>query len=130
LVGIGTIVRAKLYEYIPNITKMKIIAPKSLKTISCEMIYGFEMVEVGKRKKKIVKQINTNNKGTKGGDFTKHDMFQAIVDYNNNYILDDFFIEKYDEIMSVKTFPKPIEDLDDAWLLKEIIKYDLKTQDL
>jgi len=28
--------------------------------------------------------------------------------------------------MGLKTFPKPIEDLDDAFLLKEIIKYEIK----
>lgn len=126
LVGIASLVRAKLYEHIPNIKLMKVISPKSLKLISCEMVYGFQMVEKGKRKIKIVKEINTNNNGVKGGDFTKHDMFQAIVDYGKPYNLNNIFNEKYDEIIGVKTYPKPLEDLNDAYLLKEIIKFNIK----
>lgn len=124
LVGIGTIVRGKLYENISLIREMKIIAPKSLKVKCCEMIYGTEMIEIGKRKKKIVKVINTNKDGVKGGDFSKHDMFQALIDYTNPCILDQYFIDNYDEIKLIKTFPKPLEDLDDALLLKEIIKFE------
>jgi len=123
LVGIASIVRAKIYENIPNINKIKIISPKSLKTISAEMIYGYDMIDIGKKKQKIIKQVNTNEKGIKGGDFSKHDMFQAIVDYNKNYILNEYLIENYDEIIGLKSFPKPIEDINDAFLLKEIIKY-------
>lgn len=128
LVGISSLIRSKLYENIPNIKEMKIIAPKSLKLISCEMVYGFKMIEKGKRKIKIIKEINTNNKNIKGGDFTKHDMFQAIIDHKKPYNLNKIFDEKYNEIISVKTFPKPLEDLNDAYLLKEIIKYNEKIQ--
>ena len=124
LVGIGTIVRGKLYENIPLIKRIKIIAPKSLKLICCEMIYGSKMIDIGKRKSKIIKEINTNNNGIKGGDFSKHDMFQAIIDSNSDYNLNDYFIENYKAIKEIKTFPKPIEDIDDAWLLKEIIKFE------
>lgn len=124
LVGIGTIIRGKILESIPNVKKIKIIAPKSLKLTACEMVYGFEMVNIGKRKEKIVKQINTNKDGKKGGDFDKKDMFDLILESDSKCILDTFYDENYDEISALKTFPKPLEDIDDAWLLKEIIRYE------
>ncbi|NPV12768.1 MAG: hypothetical protein HPY57_13355 [Ignavibacteria bacterium] len=126
LVGIGSIVRSKIFENIPNIKKIKIIAPKSLKLIACEMIYGYEMINIGKKKEKIVKIINTSEDGKKGGDFDKKDMFKMILKSHNKCILDKFYNENVEEILSLKTFPKPLEDINDAWLLKEIIKYEYR----
>jgi len=126
LVGIGSIVRAKIYENIPNIKQIKIIAPKSLKLIACEMVYGYEMVDIGKKKEKIVKVINTNKDSKKGGDFDKKDMFELILESTTPCILDSFYTDNLDEILSLKTFPKPLEDINDAWLLKEIIKYEYR----
>ena len=123
LVGIGSIIRSKLYESIPNLKELKIISPKSLKTVTAEMIYGFDMVEVGKRVIKTEKVIRTNKSGIKGGDFDKHHIFEAIMVYNKNFSLLDYCKANLDEIKALKSFPKPLEDIDDAWLLKEIIKY-------
>ena len=102
---------------------MRIIAPKSLKLMSCEMVYGAEIKDIGKRKTKIVKIINNSPSNIKGGDFQKIDMYKAIKDYGCNHLLKDLFEEKDEEISSVKTFPKPIEDLNDALLLKECISF-------
>lgn len=126
LVGIGSIVRAKIYENIPNIKQIKIIAPKSLKLTACEMVYGYEMINIGKKKEKIVKIINTNKDGKKGGDFDKKDMFELILESSTKCILDSFYTDNIEEILSLKTFPKPLEDINDAWLLKEIIKYEYR----
>ena len=123
LVGIGSSVRTKIYENIPNIKEMKVIAPKSLKLQSCEMVYGAEIKDIGKRKVKIVKIISNNDNDIKGGDFQKIDMYDAIKKFVCSHLLEDLFIDKDDDISSVKTFPKPIEDLNDALLLKELIKY-------
>jgi len=87
------------------------------------MVYGAEIKDIGKRKSKIVKIINNSENDIKGGDFQKIDMYLAIKKYNKSHILEKLFIEKHDEISSVKTFPKPIEDLNDAYLLKELIKF-------
>lgn len=124
LVGIGTIIRGKILEIIPNVKQIKIIAPKSLKLTACEMIYGSEIIDIGKRKPKIVKVVNTNSDGKKGGDFDKKDMFEMIMKCETKCILDIFYTENKEEISALKTFPKPLEDIDDAWLLKEIIKYE------
>jgi hypothetical protein len=121
LVGIGTIIRSKLLENIKNIEKMFIISPKSLKSYTCEMIYGFEILT--KKNKKTEKIINLNKNGVKGGDFSKHDMLEAILDSKKNYTLLNIINQNYEEIKNAKNMPKPIEDINDAWLIKEIIKY-------
>lgn len=121
LVGIGSLIRCKIYENIPNI-KIEIKAPKSLKTGTAEMVYGFSMVEKGKRKVVIEKVINTNGKGIKGGDFDKPDMLQSVIDYNKETKLNQFITNNYTEIFGVKDVPKPLEDIIDAFLLKELIK--------
>ena len=123
LVGIGATIRSKIYENIPNIKELKIIAPKSLKLMSCEMVYGAEIKDIGKRKPKIVKVIHNNDNDLKGGDFQKIDMYDAIKKSNCNHALKQLFIDMDDDIRATKTFPKPIEDLDDALLLKELIKF-------
>ena len=125
LVGIGALVRAKVYENIPNIKEMRIISPKSLKTITAEMVYGSDMVTSGVRVIKTEKVIRTNKEGIKGGDFDKIHMFQAIVDLNKEFKLSNYIKEYYDEIKALKSFPKPLEDINDAWLLKEIIKFQI-----
>ena len=120
LVGIGSIIRAKLFESIDNVSII-ITAPKSLKTQLCELVYGYSMVTKGKRKKKIVKEINRNKKGTAGGAFDKWDIFNALMDYKPTNIL---YIQSsiyHDDITAVKSFPKPFEDINDAYFLKELI---------
>ena len=122
LVGIASIIRAKIFEHVPNIKEIKILSPKSLKTLSCEFSYGFTMIEKGKKKIVLEKVLNTNNNGVKGGDFSKHDMCQAIVDSKINCILTDYINLNFEEIMSMKSFPKPLEDICDAQFLKDTIK--------
>jgi len=127
LVGIGGLVRAKIYENVPNIKEMRILSPKKLKTVACELAYGSSTVTTGKRVLKEEVVINTNPSGTKGGDFDKHDMFRSIVDSGIKYKLCDYIRAKYDEITSSKSFPKPLEDIDDAFWLKEAIKDQKRT---
>jgi len=102
---------------------MHIVAPKSLKLSTAELVYGAEIVDIGKRKPKIVKIINTNKNGLKGGDFQKIDMYYAIKNMGKPHLLSDLFNDMHDKIISTKTFPKPIEDLNDAYLLKELIDF-------
>ena len=92
------------------------------------MIYGFKIKDIGKRKPKIIKEINRNKKNIKGGDFSKHDMFDAILDSKFNCEIKKLYEKNYEDIMSIKSFPKPLEDINDAYLLKEIIKYDLNQE--
>ena len=121
LVGIGSVIRNKIYEDIPNIS-IKIIAPKSLKMEVCKAIYGVNLVNIGKKRPKIVEKINNNKLGISGGNFTKTDMFHAIIDDNINSDWRDFLYKYKDDILKNKSIPKPIEDINDAFLLKKIGK--------
>jgi len=122
LVGIGGLIRGKLLENVSNLEKIEIIAPTQLKSLCCEMVYGYENVEIGKRVKRIEKVINKNKKGVTGGNFDKFDMYNAIIDYNYVGIMSEYINQKKDEINALKDFPKPLEDLDDAYWLKEVCK--------
>ena len=123
LVGIGATIRSKLYENIPNIKEIKILAPKTLKLSTAELVYGAEIKDIGKRKEKIVKIINTNNNNVSGGDFKKIDMYYAIKESKKEHLLKNLFDELHEKIIKTKSFPKPIEDLNDAFLLKELIDF-------
>lgn len=119
LVGIGQSIRIKLIESIPNIKKIEIIAPKRLKTLSCEYTYGKpEQVKSEKTGKLLKKWLPSRNKqGIVGGDFTKHDMFLSMIEGNVENPLLDFYKENYEAIFNMKTFLKPFEDINDSiWL--------------
>jgi len=122
LVGVGSIIRGKLIENISKIKLIEIIAPLALKTQTAEYVYGYEMIETGKRVIKLTKVINTNDNGVKGKDFTKHDMFNAILDAKLNIPILEFYTNYKDEILKMKTLPKPFDDINDAIFCKEIIK--------
>jgi len=117
LVGIASIIRAKLIENIPNIKYIKIVSPKSLKLNVCEMVYG-KTENVNKKGVKSV-TINNDNEGKSGGNFDKFDMFKALTKYTKNSELKDYCLEKYDEISKLSKIPKPLEDINDAYWLKE-----------
>lgn len=122
LVSIGTTIRIKILENIKNIKEIKIIPPKSLKLNVCEMVYGFKYVHVGKKRDKVVKVINESFDGKKGGNFDKNDIYKALMNYSDSK-LKKFYIDKKDKIEALKNIPKPLEDINDAYFLKETIKY-------
>lgn len=122
LVGIGSIIRNKIYENIQNIS-IKIISPKSLKMEVCKAIYGVNLVNIGKKRPKIVEKINTNKLGIAGGNFTKTDMFHSIIDDPIDSIWRSLLDSHKDDILKNKSIPKPIEDINDAFLLKKIGKF-------
>jgi hypothetical protein len=120
LVGIGQSIRIKLIESIPKIKNIEILAPKRLKTLCCEYAYGKPEQAISEKTGKPLKKWipSTNNDGIRGGDFTKHEMLKAIKESNLKSPLTNFYKENYDEIYSLKTIQKPIEDLNDAiWLV-------------
>lgn len=120
LVGIGQSIRIKLIENIPNISKIEIIAPKRLKTLCCEYAYGKPKQAVSEKTGKLLKKWipSRNNDGIVGGDFTKHEMFKAMIDCNLKTPLTDFYKEYFDKLHGMKKIIKPFEDLNDAiWLI-------------
>lgn len=122
LVGIGSIIRCKILENIENVKLIEIIAPKSLKTKTCEYVYGYEMVEKGKRVVRLTKVVNTNDDGISGNDFKKHDMFKALLDAKLEVPVLEFYEIYKDDLLKMKTLPKPFDDINDAIFCKDIIK--------
>ena len=122
LVGIGTIIRGKLLEHVPNVKLIEIVAPLSLKTQTAEYVYGYEMVEKGKRVVRLTKVVNTNEDGVPGKSFSKHDMFKALMDAKLEVPVFEFYEIYKDDLMKMKNLPKPFDDINDAIFCKEIIK--------
>jgi hypothetical protein len=84
---------------------------------SCKLTYP--PIEKGVKVKKLEYR---NFNGVSGGSFKKPEMFMCLVDNTN---LKDEWVEllrsHQDTITSVNSIPKPIEDMNDAKLLYEIL---------
>jgi hypothetical protein len=123
LVTFSTLLRKKLFD---KITKdILVLSPSSLKLESCKLTYKPIITEVGK-KKKTIKEEWRNSIGISGGKFTKNDMYLAIIE---NVDLNDFWAKHCksvkDDINSTSQIQKPYEDVDDAYLIYQILKKSL-----
>jgi hypothetical protein len=116
LVTLSTLLRKKLYDYVTK--DIEVLSPSTLKLESCKLTYP--PINEGKKKEKWVYK---NTYGVSGGNLTKHGMFMCIVDNKN---IEDNWSKLCktlkDDIMNVSKVPKPFEDLNDAWLLYNIIR--------
>ena len=116
LVTFSTLLRKKLFDYISQ--DITIISPSTLKVEACKLTYA--PINEGKKKEKWVYR---NNDGVMAGSLTKHGMFLCIVENNN---LNDRWSKlckslKSDIINSSKV-PKPLEDINDGFILFNILK--------
>lgn len=115
LVAFSTLLRSKLL--IDTDTHLMIISPSTLKVRSCELTYGARFNPKGKR----ISCINCN--GVSGGRFKKPEMLEALLD--NEKLASDWYIgilrSECSDIMDLASIPKPIEDMNDAKLMYEII---------
>ena len=119
LVTFSTLLRKKLFDYISK--DIQVFSPSTLKLESCKLTYP--PINEGKKKEKWVYK---NAYGISGGNLTKHGMFMCIVD--NNDLNDDWSKlckNMKEEIMSANKVPKPFEDLNDSFLLYNILKKNL-----
>jgi hypothetical protein len=111
LVRLGEMLRKKLVERF-GYGNLIILSPKTLKADSCKLAYGTD--EKGKN--------NKNPLGISGGSFTKREMFNAIIDSE----LDDKHAKwcriYKDKILEIKSIPKPLDDINDAYLCSHVIK--------
>ena len=113
LVTLSTLIRNAIVE---KGFDLRVVAPSDLKLSTAKMSY--DAVDVGKKKPKLEWR---NTKGVSGGSFTKHDMLDAIMDSKHtSSIWKDFLAEYHSEISDMKSIPKPIEDVNDAFLLYKI----------
>ena len=98
------------------------MSPSTLKLESCKLTYEPIRTEIGIKKKKIKEEFR-NKIGIPGGKFQKTDMYLAIIENEN---LGDFWAthckKSKDDLTAVSTVPKPYEDLNDAYLIYQILK--------
>lgn len=123
LVGVSTMIRSKILEHVPSLKLMNIIAPKSIKSQICELIYGLPTPKLGKKGKPLKqKLVAVSPYGVKGGDFTKTDMFRCILDGKVDSPLYEWCINNQTEILSYKDIKKPMEDIDDSILILKLME--------
>lgn len=117
LVTFSTLLRSKLI--LDKGYKGVVLSPPSLKLKACMLTYPEE-----KFNEKGKKLPFSNHDGVSGGRFTKHDMMKALLD--NEDLEDDWYVnflrnDCQEELMSKKDIPKPVEDVNDARLMHEIV---------
>ena len=119
LVTFSTLLRKKLFDLVSE--DIWVMSPSTLKLESCKLTYEPIRTEIGKKVIKI-KDEYRNKIGIPGGKFTKNDMALAIIENGN---LNDYWVKhcKFikDELMSVSTIQKPYEDVNDAYLIYQIL---------
>jgi hypothetical protein len=119
LVTFSTLLRKKLFDLVSE--DIWVMSPSTLKLESCKLTYEPIRTEIGKKVVKI-KEEYRNKIGIPGGKFTKNDMALAIIENGN---LNDYWVKhcKFikDELMSVSTIQKPYEDVNDAYLIYQIL---------
>jgi hypothetical protein len=116
LVTISTLLRNKLYHHVSN--DLTVYQPASLKLAACKLTYP--PINIGK---KVIKYDYRNNEGVAGGSFKKAEIYKALIENTNlNCEWVELLREYQVDCLSVKNIPKPIEDMNDAKILYEIIK--------
>lgn len=97
---------------------VQIISPSSLKLSAAKLTYS--PIITGK---KVLKYTYKNLEGIAGGSFKKPQMLQALIE-NPNLTCDwvNFLRTNKEELLSLKNIPKPIEDVNDAFLMYTIHK--------
>lgn len=120
LVAFSTLLRKKLFDRISN--DILVLSPSTLKLESCKLTYKPIEIETGK-KKKTIKIEYRNNLGIPGGKFTKNEMYMVIIENND---MNDYWTSHCkaikEDILSVSMIPKPHEDLNDAFLIYNVLK--------
>jgi len=123
LVTFSTLLRKKLFDKISQ--DIFVISPSTLKLESCKLTYPPIIKEIGK-KKITYKEEWRNNFGMSGGNFTKREMLLSIVENDN---LNDFWGNHCklvkDDLLSVSVINKPYEDVNDSYLIYQVLKKSL-----
>lgn len=123
LVTLSTIIR-KFYHINLNLDKedgllfsdLRIFQPTEVKQRAAALTYP--PIKKGKK-------IEYRNKdGVAGGSFKKHEMYKVLTEnpdlHNDPWV--EFIRGHEAEVMEMKSVPKPIEDINDAKILYEILK--------
>lgn len=120
LVAFSTLLRKKLFDLVSQ--NIWVMSPSTLKLESCKLTYQPIRTEIGKKVVKI-KEEYRNKIGIPGGKFTKNDMALSIIENEN---LEDYWSKHCksikEELTSVSTIQKPYEDINDSFLIYQILK--------
>lgn len=99
--------------------KLKVYQPTEVKRLAAALVYP--PIKKGKKVEKIEYR---NNQGVAGGSFKKHEIYRALTE--NPKLQNDpwvkYLLENADEVHAAKSVPKPVEDINDAKTLYEILK--------
>ena len=117
IVSFSTLLRVKLLT-IPNLEKIIIISPKSIKKEIAEKSYGFTLTKSGK------KNINKNLEGTSGGNFDKKDVLMALLNMDIENKLTSMLNRHKEELLKLKNVPKGIDDVIDSFFIASLL-YDV-----
>ena len=119
LVVFSTLLRKKLFDLVSE--DIWVMSPSTLKLESCKLTYEPIRTEIGKKVIKIKEEFR-NKIGIPGGKFTKNDMALAIIENEN---LNDYWARHCklikEDLASVSTIQKPYEDVNDAYLIYQIL---------
>lgn len=118
LVTFSTLIRSELLKMG---FELMVVSPSTLKLNTAKMVYQPTTRYLNKKKTRS-EEVWINNEGVSGGKFTKNDMFTAIVENSTESNWKNFLKEYYSDLSEVKNIPKPIEDLNDAFLLYSTMK--------
>ncbi len=125
LVTFGTLLRRSIFNSLRfvqciesghDLPELKILQPTEVKQRAAALTYP--PIKKGKK-------IEYRNKdGVAGGSFKKHEMYKVLTE--NSSLGSDIwvqFIQSHEaEVSAMKSVPKPIEDVNDAKILYEILK--------
>jgi hypothetical protein len=115
LVTFSTFIRSKLYNKVTE--NIVVYQPAHLKLEAAKLTYAPTVKGV-----KVKKYEFRNNQGISGGKFKKPEMYRALIDNTNiNCLWVKFLRQNAKDIIDLNTVPKPIEDMNDAKLMYEII---------
>lgn len=120
LVTFSTLLRKKLVTFVKcndlDCPTLSIYQPTEVKQKAAALVYP--AITKGK------KTEYRNKDGVAGGSFKKPEIYKALLD-NDKLKTDkwvEYIREQSEEILDMKSIPKPIEDINDAKTLYEIIK--------
>lgn len=122
LVTFSALLRKKLYD---KVTKnIIVLSPSTLKKETAKLTYDPIIKIINKGKKNEREEYTwRNNLGVSGGSFQKPDMYRAIIE--NKKFDDKWFkhsLNIKEDMLIGKKINKPYEDVNDAYLLYQVIK--------
>lgn len=124
LVTFGTLLRRSIYNRFRSasdisgiqIPELRILQPTEVKQRAAALTYP--PIKKGKK----IEYRNAD--GIAGGSFKKHQMYKVLTEnpnlHNDPWV--EFIRGHEDEVMEMKSVPKPIEDINDAKIIYEILK--------